>query len=270
MGGILSGVEKEDLQEQNKTMLKEIKALQSTLEEQYEQLATMKEYQSESDETISKLHKRCAKLVASKGEKGRELDNERAEMVQQVTKFREQVMTGLEQRDVLLKKQDGLLGKLNGELTSVQQQLKTVQREKEESLAARDAYWAEKVASSSSSSGNGSSKGDIERENDELRDKIMDLEERLYNNSKKEKEGGERQSKERRALRDRSINPNTSSSSSTSLIPGAGGGKPSTKSFLVHRSEGAENERGTGLNALPIDDLTLGTRGASGLSRRGL
>lgn len=84
----------------------------SVLEKTLEVDATNKEisrwrgYVEEQDKSIEKLQKRCATLVAEKGDKLKSLDQERQEMIAHVQQFRESMSSNLQQREDALKRKD--------------------------------------------------------------------------------------------------------------------------------------------------------------------
>lgn len=62
--------------------------LRKSLSDKDAAIKALKESLSDSDRSIEKLQKRCADLVAEKGEKFKQLDQERQDMINHVQKFR--------------------------------------------------------------------------------------------------------------------------------------------------------------------------------------
>ncbi len=70
------------------------------------EIGRWKGYVEEQDKSIEKLQKRCATLVAEKGDKLKSLDQERQEMISHVQQFRESMSSNLQQREDALKRKD--------------------------------------------------------------------------------------------------------------------------------------------------------------------
>lgn len=98
---IISSLEAK-LQDMEKSVLMKTLEIESTNKE----ISRWKGYVEEQDKSIDKLQKRCATLVAEKGDKLKSLDQERQEMIAHVQQFRESMSTNLQQREDALKRKD--------------------------------------------------------------------------------------------------------------------------------------------------------------------
>ena len=72
----------------NKINEEQVNNLRKSIADKDAAIKALKESLSDSDRSIEKLQKRCADLVAEKGEKFKQLDQERQDMINHVQKFR--------------------------------------------------------------------------------------------------------------------------------------------------------------------------------------